>query len=81
MGTFLVVQWLRLHAPNAGGTGSIPGQGTKIPQATEQLSPQARTREFKHCSERPCMMQQSSHKDPMQPKKETIVQLWDRIPG
>ena len=23
-GTFLVVQWLRLQAPNAGGTGSIP---------------------------------------------------------
>ena len=26
-----VVQWLRLHASNAGGMGSIPGQGTKIP--------------------------------------------------
>ena len=24
----LVVQWLRLHAPNAGGLDSIPGQGT-----------------------------------------------------
>ncbi|TEA24642.1 hypothetical protein DBR06_SOUSAS6310005, partial [Sousa chinensis] len=24
----LVVQWLRLHAPNAGGQGSTPGQGT-----------------------------------------------------
>ena len=24
-----MVQWLRLHAPNAGGPGSIPGQGTK----------------------------------------------------
>ena len=39
-GTFLVVQWLRLHAPNPGGPGSIPGQGTsshmpqlKIPHA------------------------------------------------
>ena len=31
---FLAVQWLRLHAPNAGGPSSIPGQGTKIPQAT-----------------------------------------------
>ena len=27
-GTSLVVQWLRLHAPNAGVRGSIPGQGT-----------------------------------------------------
>ena len=28
-GTSLVVQWLRLHAPNAAGIGSIPGQGTR----------------------------------------------------
>ena len=25
----LVVQWLRLGAPNAGNPGSIPGQGTR----------------------------------------------------
>ncbi|TEA32806.1 hypothetical protein DBR06_SOUSAS4210129 [Sousa chinensis] len=25
----MVVQWVRLHAPNAGGLGSIPGQGTR----------------------------------------------------
>ena len=32
--TSLVVQWLRLHTPNAGSPGSIPGQGTRshIPQ-------------------------------------------------
>ena len=29
LGAFLAVQWLRLHAPNAGGWGSIPGQGTR----------------------------------------------------
>ena len=28
-GISLVVQWLRLHAPNAGGLSSIPGQGTR----------------------------------------------------
>ena len=28
-GTSLVVQWLRLRDPNAGGLGSIPGQGTR----------------------------------------------------
>ena len=28
-GTSLVVQWLRLHAPNARGLGSIPGLGTR----------------------------------------------------
>ena len=28
-GTSLVVQWLRLHAANTGGLGSIIGQGTR----------------------------------------------------
>ena len=28
-----MVLWLRFHASNAGGKDSIPGQGTKIPQA------------------------------------------------
>ena len=37
-GTSLVVQWLRLCAPNAGGMGSNPSQETKIPPAT-QLDP------------------------------------------
>ena len=30
----LAVQWLGLQALTAKGQGSIPGQGTKIPQAT-----------------------------------------------
>ena len=29
LGISLVVQGLRLHAPNPGGPGSIPGQGTR----------------------------------------------------
>ena len=33
-GNFLAVQWFALYASIAGGTGSIPGQGTKISQAT-----------------------------------------------
>ena len=32
-GNSLAVQWLGLCASIAGGRGSIPGQGTKIPQA------------------------------------------------
>ncbi|TEA23250.1 hypothetical protein DBR06_SOUSAS5510065, partial [Sousa chinensis] len=39
----LVVQWLGLHAPNAGGWGSIPGQGNgshmpqlKVPSAANE---------------------------------------------
>ena len=35
----LVVQWLGLHASTTGGSGLIPGQRTKIPHATGQLSP------------------------------------------
>ena len=31
--TLLVDQWLRFHAHSSGDTGSIPGQGTKIPHA------------------------------------------------
>ena len=27
------VQWLRCHASTAGGVGSIPGQGARIPHA------------------------------------------------
>ena len=30
-----MVQWLRLHASNAGGTGSNLGQGTKILSAVQ----------------------------------------------
>ena len=33
-GTSLVAQCARLRPPNAGGSGLIPGQGTKIPHAT-----------------------------------------------
>ena len=31
VGTSLAIQWLRLLASEAGGTGLIPGQGTRIP--------------------------------------------------
>ena len=34
-GTSLAVQWLRLRTSAAGGAGSIPGRGTKIPHATQ----------------------------------------------
>ena len=34
-GTSLMVQWLRLYAPNTREVGSIPCQGTKIPHATQ----------------------------------------------
>ena len=47
-GTSLVIQQLRLHAFNAGGPGSIPGQGTRsrmpqlrIQHATTKILPAA----------------------------------------
>ena len=36
---------------NAGGEALIPGQGTKIPHATEQLDPHVATTELLHHSE------------------------------
>ena len=39
LGTSLVVQWLRLCAPNAGDQGSIPDQGTRAHEP--QLRPNA----------------------------------------
>ena len=40
VGASLVVQWLRFHAPKAGGLGWIPGQGKYIPHAaTKTLHP------------------------------------------
>ena len=39
LGTSLMVQWLRLHAPNAGDLSSIPGQG--ICSHMRQLRPRA----------------------------------------
>ena len=41
-GTALAIQWLRLHASNAGDAGSIPGQGTTCrasrPQSISQYT-------------------------------------------
>jgi len=37
-GASLVVQWLRLHAPSAGGPGSIPNQGSRFPLAATKDS-------------------------------------------
>ena len=35
LGTSLAVQWLGLRDPSAGAMGSVPGQGTEIPHATQ----------------------------------------------
>ena len=47
---------------NAGDTGSIPGQGTKIPHAEGQLSPRASTREPVCCKlQSPCALEPACH--------------------
>ena len=62
-GTSLVVQWLSLHTPNAGGRGSIPGQGTRshIPQlrvCMPQLEiPHAATKRSRTWQQRSRMLQ------------------------
>ena len=56
-GTYQVVQWLRYCASNAGGAGSIPDQGTKIPRALGQLNShtttetERRNSESLHCND------------------------------
>lgn len=42
---------------HAGGLGSIPARGTKIPQATEQLSPHAAATDPVHHNKKSCMKQ------------------------
>lgn len=44
-GTSPAVQWLRLHTPTAGDTGSITSQGAKGLHAAGQISPHTKTRE------------------------------------
>ena len=55
-GTSLVVQWIRLRAPNAGGRGSIPGQRTrsrmlqlKIPHAATK-DPTCGNKDPRYCN-------------------------------
>ncbi|TEA30271.1 hypothetical protein DBR06_SOUSAS30210026, partial [Sousa chinensis] len=36
-------QWLRLHAPNVGGPGSIPGTGTSCMPQLRVCKPQLRS--------------------------------------
>ncbi|TEA36869.1 hypothetical protein DBR06_SOUSAS44310013, partial [Sousa chinensis] len=46
----LVAQWVRLHAPNAGGPGSIPGQGTRSHMHATTKSSHATTKEPTSCN-------------------------------
>ena len=70
-----MVQWLRLHAPNAGGLGSIPGQGTrshmlqlrahipqpKVPHAATKKDPACRIKDPAHGNEDPTCPSKTQH--------------------
>ena len=45
VGNSPVVQWLGLRVLTAEGLGSIPGQGTKIPQAAQRGKKQNKTKQ------------------------------------
>ena len=49
-GNSLVAQWIRLHAPNAGGLGSVPGQGTRSHIHAATKSSHATTKETTCCN-------------------------------
>ena len=49
---------------NAGDVGSIPGLGTKIPHAAEELSPHTTTKSPRSATKDPACR----NKDPTQPK-------------
>ena len=46
-GTSLAVQWLRLCVSTAGGMGSIPGWGPKIPHAAQRGQRKKKTKKKK----------------------------------
>ena len=50
VGTSLVVQWIRLHAPNAGVLGLIPGQGTRSHMHAATKEPACRNKEPTCCN-------------------------------
>ena len=59
-GISLTVQGLNIRLAGHGKSGLIPGWGAKIPHATEQLSPHARTTELVCYNGRFHRMQQDS---------------------
>ena len=48
-----MVQWLRLHAPKAGGPGSMPGQGTRSHMHAATKSLHATTKDPAHRNKDP----------------------------
>ena len=58
IGTFLVVQWLRLHVPNTVGLGSIPCQGTIVVPHAAAKNVLGATKSSVGTAKRSCVLQQ-----------------------
>ena len=56
-----MVQWLRLRAVNAGGMGSIPGQGTNIPHAVWHAQKIKQTKNKTESPEQPSLFATVAH--------------------
>ena len=80
-GTSLVVQWLRLHTPNAGDPGSIPGQGTRcrMPQLSIHM-PQVKVPHATTGLANRTKQQQQKHKSRKKPEHSTKALLKKRCP-
>ena len=67
MGDFPCGPVVKTSLSNAGGAGSIPGQGTKIPHVLGHISPHITTTESAY-----------HRKDPEQPKKKKVQNLFKK---
>ena len=63
VGTSLVVQWLRLHAPSVGRPGLIPGQRTRIHTLQLKRDP------IPYAATKKTLMPKCHNEDPAQPNK------------
>ena len=73
-GTFLVVQWVRLCASNAGGPGSIPGQRTRSSMHAATKNPHATTKN-PHAAMKIPRTVTKSQAQPKQKNKQTNIFL------
>ena len=70
-GTSLVVEWLRLCAPNAGGLGSIPDQRTRSHMSQLRHTARSYILQLKL----PCMLQQRSHVQQLRPGAARLIKI------
>ena len=81
MGTSLAVQWLRLHASTAGGTGLISGLGTEIPHAewSGQNKQTNRMKLKKKIKNKNHLWLSSAHRFKFLPSDSGLLVIWPYI--